>query len=252
MRYADICWKGIHASDLGVIVTEQVNYKRPALRRETVTIPGRSGTLEIKQRDAWDCVTYTPGLAIRPDADRETVYRWLQGRGQIIFGSMPDSVFDAVLIDQMDVTEQVPGHPAGYQLLIPTFECQPYRYEVTPAAAMEATVTAELAAMLQGFNPMNADAAPLITVKVTPGTVLTLTMDGGETAVIEAPEGETEALEVVLDCEAQTAYTTAGTALDGVMLGEFPLIAPGSWTLTATAENGSIKAMRILPRWRSV
>lgn len=246
MRYADLCWRGVHASDLGVIVTEQVFYKKPALRRETVTVPGRSGTLTLKQADAWECVTYAPGLAVRPDADIDAVCRWLQGSGQLIFGSMPDSVYEATLVDQIDVTEQVPGHPAGYRLLVPTFECQPYRYEVVPACELFGTDT------IAGYNPKNVGAAPLITVTVTPGTVLTLEVTGCEAAVIETPTSDVESLQVILDCDVQAAYAADGTALDGVMLGDFPIISPGEWKLKATGENGTVQSVSVLPRWRSI
>lgn len=229
-----------------MIVTEQVCYKKPALRRETVTVPGRSGTLTIRQADAWECVTYAPGLAIRPDADAEAVYRWLQGSGRVIFGSMPDSAYEAVIVDQLDVTEQVQGHPGGYRLLVPTFECQPYRYEVIPEGAMTGVD------VLSGFNEKNAAAAPLISATVTPGTVLTLSMTGCENVVIETPNSDAETVQVLLDCDAQTAYSEAGESLDGVMLGEFPVIAPGAWTLQAAAENGTVQALSLLPRWRSI
>ena len=246
MRYADLCWRGIYASELGVIVTEQVSYKKPALRRETVTVPGRSGTLTIKQKPAWDSVTYTPGLAIRPGADREDVCKWLQGSGQVIFGSMPDHAYDAVIVDQFELSENSPGHDRGYYLLTPTFECQPYRYDVIPAAAMSGMDC------LRGFNPKNIEAAPLITATVTPGTVLTLRMTGCSPAVIETPSSEAEQLQIILDSDAMTAYTDSGTALDGVMLGEFPLIQPGSWELTASGEAGSVLQLTLLPRWRAI
>lgn len=246
MRYADICWRGVHASELGVIVTEQVAYKRPALRREVVTIPGRSGTLTIKQAPAWECVTYTPGLAIRPGADREAVYRWLQGSGQLIFGSMPDSAYEATLVDQVEVTEQSPGHLAGYLLLAPTWECQPYRYDVVPEGIIRGVDS------LRGFNAKNAPAAPRIMATVTPGAVLTLSMSGCEPMVIETPEAEADALEVILDCDAQTVATGAGMSLDAAMLGDFAHIAPGRWELVASCENGSVQKLELLPRWRSI
>lgn len=246
MRYEDLCWRGVHAKDLGVIVVEQVCYKRPALRLETVTVAGRSGTLTISQTPTWDVVPYTPGLAIRPGADREAVFDWLQGSGRVIFGSMPDSAFDATITGQIDVTEHVPGHPAGYLMLAPTFECQPYRYEVVPAAQMRG------GSSLAGYNPRNAAAAPLISAAVTPGTVLTLRVSGCEDVIIETPEAEGDTLTVILDCDAQTVYTDGGVALGSVMLGDFPLIAPGDWTLEATGENGSVQSVSLLPRWRSL
>lgn len=246
MRYNDLCWRGVHASEMGVIVTEPALYKRPALRHDTVIVPGRSGTLSVLGAPTYDVIPYTPTLAIRPGADRDAVYRWLTGRGRVIFGSMPEWAYDAVISDQIDYTEETPGHPAGYQLLIPTFTCQPYRYEVIPTASIMGQE------MLAGFNPGNAPAAPLIVATVTPGTVLTLCMSGCDDVVLETPEDAGESVQAVLDCDAQVAYTSEGVALDGAMFGDFPEIAPGSWKLEAKAENGRVLGLSLLPRWRSV
>lgn len=109
----DFCWKGIWASQMGVIVTQQAQYHRPALRREAITVPGRSGTLRLLGNDAYEDVVYAPACAIVPEADCESVWAWLCGRGEVIFGSMLDYVFDAELSEAFDCSALAEGHPGS-------------------------------------------------------------------------------------------------------------------------------------------
>lgn len=109
MRYEDFRWAGKLASEMGVVVTEQVEYTRPEERVEQITVPGRSGTLTVPGTASWETVTYAPVCALRPDADREAVAAWLQGSGEVVFGSMPDYGFEARLINQIDFSDHFPG-----------------------------------------------------------------------------------------------------------------------------------------------
>ena len=56
MRYEDFRWAGKLASEMGVVVTEQVEYTRPEERVEQITVPGRSGTLTVPGTDSWETV----------------------------------------------------------------------------------------------------------------------------------------------------------------------------------------------------
>ena len=123
----DFCWKGIWASQMGVIVTQQVQYHRPALRREAITVPGRSGTLRLLGNDAYEDAVYAPACAIVPEADCESVWAWLCGRGEVIFGSMLDYVFDAELSEAFDCSALAEGHPGSYTIFTPIFTCNPLR-----------------------------------------------------------------------------------------------------------------------------
>ena len=250
MRYNDLMWRGVLASEMGVIVMEPVAYKRPELRRETVTVPGRSGTLTIKQDDAYESVVYTPALAIRPGFSNQAVYDWLRGSGRVIFGSMPDVAYDAVLTGQMDCTELIPGHPAWYETLIPTFECQPWQYPVAVYPDIVFISDADYARAR--WNPGNVPSVPLIRLEATPGTVIALQVSGNDEFVVTVPAVEAETVAVLLDCDAEIAYTEDGINLGTVVVGEFPRIQSGEWQLSCRAENGTINRVTVTPRWRSV
>lgn len=250
MKHNDLIWRGVSARELGVIVIEPVSYKRPQLRRETVVVPGRSGTLTVRQAEAYDVVTYAPALAITPGADKRAVYDWLRGAGRVVFGSMPEVEYEATLVGQMDCTELIPGHPHWYETMIPTFECQPWRYPIVPVA--DIVYTQETDYEIVHWNPGNTASVPLISAVVTPGTVMTLCISGNEECVITVPEGKAETVTVKLDCDGEIAYLEDGTELGSAMVGEFPSIPPGSWTVSCTAENGRVKSLTIKPRWRSV
>lgn len=238
MRYHDLMWKGRLASELGVIVTDQVAYHRPALRKEAVTIPGRSGTVHMLGDDAWDEVVYAPGCALKPVADPEAVWAWLRGSGRVTFGSMPEYAFDARLDDAFDCSELVAAHPAGYLLFTPVFVCQPRRYEVIPTAAFA----------LNGGerrNPGTLAAEPVIRVTATAGAVVALSLQSGEKLTVTVPPGEGSKT-VVIDMGMEVALcdgTRAATA------GEFFRLPVGFYTLAATAVSGQLLEATVEPRY---
>lgn len=249
MKHNDMSWRGVLASEMGVIVLEPVAYKRPELRRETVVVPGKSGNLTIKQEDAYECVVYAPALAILPRANKQSVYDWLRGHGKVSFGSIPGVEYDAVLTGEMDCTELIPGHPAWYETMIPTFECQPWQYPLIPDPDIVCTTDADYEQ--ERWNPGNAAAAPLISVDATPESILTIRI-GDRGCTINVPASEAESVTVILDCDAEVAYTSEGISLGTAMTGDFPKVEPGYWTIQCDAENGTVNSTTIQLRWRNV
>ena len=73
MRYEDFRWAGKLASEMGVVVTEQVEYTRPEERVEQITVPGRSGTLRRYAR----CGRTRTGKRWRPGS--RAAARWYSG-----------------------------------------------------------------------------------------------------------------------------------------------------------------------------
>lgn len=238
MRYGDLMWKGRLASDLGVIVTDQVAYKRPANRTEPVTIPGRSGTVTPLGGDAWDEVVYSPGCALRPGVDPEPVWAWLRGRGRVIFGSMPNFAFEARFDDAFDCSELAAGHPSGYLLFTPLFICQPRRYEAIPTAAFNAGDT-------QRWNPGTLEAEPRVHLKASAGAVIELTVSTGETLRVTAPAG-TGVKEIVVDMAMEAAISGGKLAATA---GEYFRLPVGSYMVQARAVSGSLHEALIEPRY---
>ncbi len=242
MQYADFAFNGMLASDMGVIVTAQVQYIRPQETTSTVQVPGRSGVLNLRGSSYFEQVSYTPTCAIRPDADREKVFAWLRGSGNVIFGSMPAYQFDARLANQIAYTELLQGDGSGYLSFSPVFLCQPYRYQATPEADIEISTTTSGSYALQ--NPGNVEAAPIITV-VGAGTI-TITC-GGNAMVLNLPRDG-----VIIDSEMLDCYDLSKTVLmTNLVDGEFPTIPAGDSTLQWTlAEGATIESITVRPAWR--
>ena len=91
----DFCWKGIWASQMGVIVTQQEQYHRPALRREAITVPGRSGTLRLLGNDAYEDIVFAPACDFVPEADCSSSRNMIWARSCPGRRGSPRTIFSA-------------------------------------------------------------------------------------------------------------------------------------------------------------
>lgn len=244
----DFTWRGESADQHGVIVTEQVQYHHPPLRDENITIPGRSGSYRLLGHgDVYDEVTYSPSCAIRPGVPPSSVWRWLQGSGPLTFSSMPGWKFEGRIASDYSASESAQGHPDGYILFTPVFLVQPWRFR-----EHEDTIGIPTSERL--YNPGEMDAEPDIILTCSPGAVIRITMtakgDSGaqiqRTLTVTAPDGGSRQ-SVTVNTEWDVALSSSGRcATDG----EFPRIPPGEYTLTATAESGTLDSTLVRPRYR--
>lgn len=239
MRYEDFRWADKLASEMGVVVTEQVEYTRPEERVEQITVPGRSGTLTVPGTASWETVIYAPVCALRPDADREAVAAWLQGSGEVVFGSMPDYGFEARLINQIDF-QTIFQAQKSYKTFAPVFACQPLRHLAKP----ESDILCTNGMLLE--NPGSVAARPRISVWGYPEFTLSI---GGCAVVCHdlGPYGG-----IILDSETQDCMDVAQTALaNDRMEGDFLTIPPGKSYISWTVPEGSVVTkVQIQPRWR--
>lgn len=233
MKYEDFSWNGQLASSFGIVVTEQVQYSRPAERLDQVTVPGRPGVLTLSATPTWETVTYAPVCALRPEADRERIFSWLRGSGLVVFGSMPTFAYEARLVNQIDY-KSVFEDSGGYMTFAPVFECQPFRR----LAVTEPEIQAKNGGMI--FNPGTVDARPRIHLSGDGDVQLTV----GETLVqLLGVEKD-----IVLDCEAQEALSLDGSRLlNAQMSGDFPTLPPGA---SMISWSGNVYGVAITPRWR--
>ena len=155
------------ASTMGVVVTEQVGYSRPAEKVDQVQIPGRAGMLTLATGSSWETVTYVPVCALKPGADREKVFAWLRGSGEVVFGSMPGFGFEARLMNQIDF-RQVFEAVGAYGTFSPVFSCQPLRHQVPQEGKIVCTNGMKLT------NPGNVASRPKIAVFCTGSVTLSL------------------------------------------------------------------------------
>ena len=237
MLYEDFRWRGVLASTMGVVVTEQVGYSRPAEKVDQVQIPGRAGMLTLATGSSWEPVTYAPVCALKPGADRERVFAWLRGSGEVIFGSMPGFGFEARLMNQIDF-RQVFEAVGAYGTFSPVFSCQPLRRQVPQEGKIVCTNGMKLT------NPGNVASRPKISVFCTGSVTLSL---AGQAVHLKGQTGGS-----VLDCEAEDCYSGDFLSLaNQLMTGEFPTIPVGTSYINWEAGAGSsVTKVEIEPRWR--
>lgn len=237
MEYADFWWNGKLASAMGLVVTEQVSYQRPAERVEEIVIPGRPGVVTLAGSASWENVMYAPICMMKPGTDREAVTAWLRGAGEVSFGSMQEWVYTARLVNQIPY-ETVWQAQGGYTQVSPVFSCHPLRRRVEGDQEVACVSGQALK------NPGTVAARPRIVLKGK-GDV-TLTVAGQQIQLTGLTDG------IILDCEAMECSDLTGMlGLNGCMAGDFPALPPGSSYISWKAgDSSSVTEVRITPRWR--
>lgn len=238
MKPSDFRWRGVLASEMGVIVTRQVQYKRPARRVTSYQVAGRSGSLISREPDAWEDVVYAPECALKPGASVEAAMKWLMGEGDLVFGSMPDHVFTARMSDAFDLQAMAEGHPGSYMLFTPIFVCHPLRRALIPEAGVTLTPTP-----VTCINRGNSPSWPVIHINAQGAADISLTI-ADQTLTIHMPS----AGETAIDAELWRALPH----LDGMAIeGGMPSIPTGTWTASCTV-TGAPAAVTVTPRYRWV
>ena len=177
--------------------------------------------------------------ALRPDADREAVAAWLQGRGEVVFGSMPDYGFEARLINQIGF-QTIFQAQKSYKTFAPVFACQPLRH----LAVQEQEILCSDGMLLH--NPGNVAARPQIFVWCNEEFTLTI---AGQAFTVT---GLTNIGGIIVDCDAQDCINMIFSGLlNDHMDGDFPTIPPGDSYISWTAPEGSqVTKVSLKPRWR--
>lgn len=148
--------------------------------------------LTLATGSSWEPVTYAPVCALKPGADREKVFAWLRGSGEVIFGSMPGFGFEARLMNQIDF-RQVFEAVGAYGTFSPVFSCQPLRHQVPQEGKIVCTNGMKLT------NPGNVASRPKISVFCTGSVTMSL---AGQAVHLTGQTGGS-----VLDCEAEDCYS---------------------------------------------
>lgn len=233
----DFIWRGQRASDMGVVVQEPAPVKRPAMRVQTETVPGRSGCVMLGRwgEDVYEELQLPVKVAVRPGYSREAVAQWLSGCGQLVLLAQPEDAYEARLEDELVLTEMVPGHPDSYATGTVTFVCSPWRYEAMPAPARTLMVGSN-----RGANPRSGYARPLLHLWGHVGDAVALRC--GEQLLTVTMTAQ----EAIVDCDWEQSE---GCRTGGVFL-SLPPHAP--WEVVLEKRSGSMERVAMLPRYRSI
>lgn len=201
---------------------------RAAERHEEIQIPGRSGSLTIKEGDdvyddtLRECVIITRNT----NPKLSEINDWLSGKSDLAFSNEPEFVYTAQILGEVQFDR------ISNDLLQATlpFICEPFR-----RAKFEETLT--FTASGQIFNRGNVASRPLVSI----------TAEGNRTIAIDGQEMTLNALTgtVDVDCDAGI-ITQNGELWTGEVTGDFWRIPKGQSTITLPAST----SVQIQPRWR--
>lgn len=240
----------------GMHVLNQPSIVSPRERYESITIPGKSGTLTQKEgNEIHDSIALTATCIIDSTTyvyegvthDRvKEIVDWISGEGEYEFYGHGDGYYKGRLANQVSFDRVVQGNP--HKAFSFQFDCQPYFYYNSGK-----TVLVQNESNAWYNNPGNIPSLPLIRVSGS-GNGTIMTVDG--TAIIT---GLTEGVPLYLDCEAEVAYTedpqTHIKLLAGTMVSiaqvegryKWPDLPAGDFNFVYT---DGITGVQITPRWR--
>ena len=234
--YPWFIWKGIDSRSMGVWVSELPAIIRASERTQDISIPGRAGTLTLKEgENVHDGYLKNCRITVRADADFESLLTWLSGEGEAVFSNEPDRSYTARIADEVRFEKN------GNWLRTATvpFYVHPHKAQYPP----EADITLDASGSLS--NPGSVASKPVLTLTFTE----TCTVVFGESTMAltdaEPAEGESYAEKTVkIDCDAEI-ITCEEEIWDGSYSGDFPQIPPGASEYALTDCTGTLT-----PRWR--
>lgn len=230
-------FNGINCADKHVRLMEMPERTRPAMRGESVLVPGKNGDVWISE-DAYDIFTVNVDCTtLDDDFDVNEINEWLTGEGGLRFSDEPDIIYHARVSDSFARSNRWLRF-ADQEFSIP-FVCQPMRYKFLADEAADDVEISE-----PNFSITNEGTVfsePRITV-VGSGDC-SITLNAQEITL----EGLTDG--IIIDSELQDCLSLDGGELlnNLASMDEFPILRVGANNLTYT---GNILSITIRPRWR--
>lgn len=216
---------------MGVWVSQLPPIIRAAERVQEVEIPGRAGTLTIKEgenvHDGYvkECIITAPW-----NADFHAILDWLVGDGEVIFSNEPDRMYWAHLAGEIKF-DRISN--TLKQCVIP-FYVHPHKGQFPP----ESDITLNTSSSL--YNPGTVEARPIFTLTFTESCSVAV----GENEMTFTHTGSAAEETITVDCDAE--IVTDGNGIwEGDVTGAFLRLAPGQNEITLTDCTAVIK-----PRWR--
>lgn len=117
-------FNGKDSRDFEVYIEEYPPIVRPKERIETITVPGRSGTLHMREAEGV-YESYTKSfeiIAVNP-ARIDEIKEWLKGAGELIIGNELDYIYSAFINAEIEFTRFFRG---WHKAVVP-IEVQPYK-----------------------------------------------------------------------------------------------------------------------------
>lgn len=222
----------------GVEVLRLPALTRPGLRQETISIPGRDGSLHLME-NAYEeslvtCDCYLPYEQGRTVSTIAQISKWLRGSGWWTQSDLADRKFKAHILDELTYQVVMPGF-ADRLFSIPLW-LEPYAYHTSNSPILFTSTYGV-------NNPGTAPSEPIITVVGSGNINLQI---GQQTVLITGLTG----VGITLDCAAKMAYY-GSTNLNGIVttVGGWPKLQPG---ITIVSWSGTVTGIELTGNWRDI
>ena len=222
-------YNGIDSRMMDIIVTAMPPTIRAAQRVESVTVPGRDGSLH-ETDGSYDNYTKTMECAIKNREKLDDIAAWLTGSGEIIFSSEPDKVYRVTISNTISIAQMM----RTFQKFQVSFDTYPFKYSVN---RFDEALELEKSAVILGKGTVYSQ--PVITVYGS-GTV-TLTINGAD-----YPLSNVDGY-VTINSEIEECYKGNLNRNNIFSADEFPRLDPGDNSISWT---GNVEKIEIQPNWR--
>ena len=216
-------WNGIDCRTMGITLAGPVGIVRPEERIEHVQIPGRSGDLTLTEgENIYNSYIQTATIQVRGGMHARDVWKWLRGSGYVTFSGEPDRKQPARIVGAITLNKH--SYNLDWWEGEVQFYCQPLKQLLTEGTVQ---ITSSGSTVVN-----NGDVAsrPVITATAS-STSMSITV-GGKTLTIT---GLTNGTDYIIDSEIMEVSNALRTALlTANSLGDFPMLAPGSNTITGS------------------
>ena len=223
MAQSYFIWNGTDCRSLGIKLSGPVPIVRPEERVQHVEIPGRSGDLtELEGEDIFNSYIQTATILVPGGYRVREIYNWLKGAGYVTFHGEPDRKQAARIIGAITLNKH--SRNLDWWVGDVQFYCQPLKQLL-----FENTVTITSSGSTV-MNTGDVESRPKITAKAS-GTSMTITANGKTLTI----SGLTSGNEYIIDSEImEVTNADKSVLLTKDSLGDFPMLKPGSNTITGS------------------
>lgn len=221
-----LIWNGKTAEQMGLKIVSLPPIQASTERIDEQDIEGRDGTL-----------TYVNGYTSSEkevEADYKgnkplDIINWFKGKGEVIFGNMPDRYYKARINNIVPLDQVIKNQLYNFPI---KFKCQPFGYLLSGKYPIEITSNTII------YNLGTYKSLPLITAYGESNGSLTI---NNTTYTITNINGS-----ISIDSEIQEVVNGKGDYLE---CNSFIELATGENTITF---SGGITKVEIVPRWRCI
>ena len=228
---------GERSDTYGMVVSEAPSFERPARKQTIFNIPGRNGAV-LFQEDAWEDVTrvykvFLAATSVKTLAELvDAAEAWLNSKKgwQELTDNFEPDVFRLAYFAGANFSNV----RTQYGEAEINFTCRPERFLLTGKTAVTVTNGSTMA------NATKFTAKPLINIQ---GSGTFTVSAGGKTITATCTDY------INIDCETENAYRLASENKNSDISGAFPVLPPGTNTITIT---GSPTLVKITPRYFTI